>query len=103
MAFDVNPALAHYVNGETPTTYYDVEIDVESISSENAYVMVAINAGVFTRNARDYAGQTGTLKMTGEVWHPTMSDASQIKISCNKGTETDAQTAVITGVRIYER
>ena len=104
LAFDVNPALAHYDGiGENSITYYDVEIDVESISSENAYVMVNISAGAFTRNARDYAGQTGTLKMTGEVWHPTMSDASQIMISCNKGTETDGQTAVITGVRIYER
>lgn len=103
VSFDVTPALATYVNGESTTTYYDVELDVESISSENAYIAVNAGGGAFVRNARDYAGQTGTLKMTGEVWHPTMSDASQIKISCNKGTETSIQTAVITGVRIYER
>lgn len=101
--FDVTPALAHYVSGETPSTYYDVEIDVESISSKNAYVAVSVGGGAFVRNASDYAGQTGTLKMTGEIWHTSMSDASQIGIFCNKGTETSNQTAVITGVRIYER
>ena len=73
------------------------------MSSENAYVSVAVGGGMFVRNANDYAGQTGTLKMTGEIWHQTMINASQIKISCNKGTETSSQTAVITGVRIYER
>lgn len=103
LAFDVTPALATYVSGETQDTYYDVEIDVESISSENAYITVSVGGGAFVRNASDYAGQTGTLKMTGEIWHPSMSDASQIKLSCNKGTETSSQTAVITGVRIYER
>lgn len=103
VVFDVTPALAHYVAGETESTYYDVEIDVESISSENAYIGVSAGGGPFVRNASDYAGQTGTLKMTGEIWHPTMSDASQIGIFCNKGTETSNQTAVITGVRIYER
>lgn len=103
VSFDVTPALATYVNGESTTTYYDVELDVESISSENAYITVSAGGGAFVRNASDYAGQTGTLKMTGEIWHPTMSDASQIKIACNKGTETSNQTAVITGVRIYER
>ena len=101
--FDVTPALAHYETDVTPVTYYDVEIDVESISSENAYITVAAGGGPLVRNASDYAGQTGTLKMTGEIWHPSMSDASQIKLSCNKGTETSNQTAVITGVRIYER
>lgn len=103
VAFDVTPALATYVSSESTTTYYDVEIDVESISSKNAYITVTAGGGAFTRNASDYAGQTGTLKMTGEIWHPSMSDASQIKIACNKGTETSVQTAVITGVRIYER
>lgn len=102
VAFDVTPALATYTGGEV-RIYYDVEIDVESISSENAYIAVSAGGGAFVRNASDYAGQTGTLKMTGEIWHPNMSDASQIKISCNKGTETSNQTAVITGVRIYER
>ena len=102
VAFDVTPALATYTGGEV-RSYYDVEIDVESISSENAYIAVSAGGGAFVRNASDYAGQTGTLKMTGEIWHPNMSDASQIKISCNKGTETSNQTAVITGVRIYER
>lgn len=103
LVFDVTPALAHYVNGGTPIPYYDVEIDVESITSKNAYIAVAAGGGAFVRNASDYAGRTGTLKMTGEIWHSTMSDASQIKLSCNKGTETSNQTAVITGVRIYER
>lgn len=102
VVFDVTPALATHPGGPV-SIYYDVEIDVESISSENAYIMVTVGSGAFVRNASDYAGQTGTLKMTGEVWHSTMSNASQIKISCNKGTETSNQTAVITGVRIYER
>lgn len=100
-SFTVTPALAHYETTDD-TTYYDVEVDVESISSQNAYVQISAG-GAFVTDAQDFAGQTGTLKMTGEIWHPNMSDAETISILCNKGTETNNQTAVITGVRIYER
>lgn len=84
-------------------TLYKVEVTITNYSANSAYIQFQTNgsqtAGLC--NFSKYAGQTGTVSVV--VWATKYADGvTSISVSCNKGTETTAQTAVISGIMIYE-
>ena len=88
-------------------TQYRVEVDVTSISSSNAYIYVGATGAGGTKtefakfNGEGQIGTTGTITKTVTLNQHT-AGAQVIQLSCNKGTETANQTAVISAIRIYE-
>ena len=89
-------------------TKYRVEVDVTSISSANAYIVIAVSGGPYTNggnlvtfNGSGEIGATGTISKVVTLNNYTYQSTS-IKVSCNKGTESSNQTAVISDIRLYE-
>lgn len=85
-------------------TSYNVEVDVESITSANAYIQIsAMGAGGINTNfAKLYPnGNAGMVTATATLNSYT-AGAATISVACNKGTETSNQTAIITDIRITE-
>ena len=85
-------------------TNYRVEVDVTSISAASAYVVGAVKGSgdASFGNGQSMAGQTGTISWTHQVKYDQEVGATTFKISCNKGSESSNQTAVISDIRIYE-
>lgn len=85
-------------------TVYNVEVDVEAISSANAYIWISATGtgGTTTTFTSVYPeGQSGTASGTATLSNYT-AGATALSVSCNKGTETSNQTATITDIRITE-
>lgn len=84
---------------------YEVEIDVQSISSNSAYPVMAIVGSGATAfcNWQTSAGQTGTLKTTARIGFGQGAGATKCQLSCNKGSESSNQTCVVTGLRVYRK
>ena len=84
-------------------TLYKVQATISNYSANSAYIQFQTNgspaAGLC--NFSKHAGQTGTVSVV--VWATKYADGvTSISVSCNKGTETAAQTAVISDIRICE-
>ena len=97
---NLNLTSALGVNG----TIYNVEVDVETISSPNAFIkIIAKGTGSVETTLVDLHpnGGSGTVTATATLDLYT-AGSTFIKASCNKGTETSNQTAVITGIRFME-
>ena len=85
-------------------TKYRIEVDVTSISAASAYVVAAVKGSgdALFGDGQSMAGQTGTISWNHTVKADQEVGATTFKISCNKGSESSNQTAVISDIRIYE-
>lgn len=85
-------------------TVYRVEIDVTSISAQSAYLALQVtgSSAASFGDTKSFAGQTGTITITHRVSYNQEVGATSFKISCNKGSESANQTAVISDIRIYK-
>ena len=84
-------------------TLYKVEATITNYSADSAYIQIQTNGSPTAQlcNFSKYAGQTGIVSVI--VWASGYADGvSSISISCNKGTESSNQTAVISNIVIYE-
>lgn len=96
-----NPSSnASVTDAITKGKLYKVDMTVDAIGSEDAYVLVSV-VGTITgnfANFSDYAGQTGNMSMIVEAESYAVSDAPTIRVSVNGTT----RTATISKFKIYE-
>lgn len=84
-------------------TLYRVEATITSYSADSAYIQIQTNGTQTAQfcNFSKYAGQTG--KMSIILLSTSYADGvTSISVSCNKGSESGNQTAIISDLKIYE-
>lgn len=84
-------------------TLYRVDATIASYSASSAYIQFQTNGTTTAAlcNFSEHAGQTGMVSVI--VWASNYADGvTSISVSCNKGSESSNQTAVISDLRVYE-
>jgi len=84
-------------------TLYRIDATITSYSSDKAYIQIQTN-GTITAQFANFSGHVGdTGNISVYVWNSANADGvTSISVSCNKGSESSNQTAIVSDLKIYE-